>query len=132
MYELIGSICAVFQELADLVWGFPTNLEWYASLPIIGELPLVIILLVGTGIYFTLNLRFVQVKYFKYGLKVLINSHRKEEQGISPLASFLLSTAMRVGPGNILGVTGAALAWPQLLWSLPSPRFTRKNKAMNM
>lgn len=106
MYELIKSICYVFQELADLVWGFPTNIKWYAGLPIIGELPLVIILLVGTGIYFTCSLRFVQIKYFRYGLNVLINS-RKEKQGISPLASFLLSTAMRVGPGNILGVTGA-------------------------
>ena len=27
--------------------------------------------------------------------------------GISSLTAFLLSTAMRVGPGNILGVTGA-------------------------
>ena len=107
MYELIGSICAIFQDLADLVWGFPTNLEWYSSLPIIGELPLVIILLVGTGIYFTLNLRFVQIKYFRYGLNILINSQNKDERGISTLASFLLSTAMRVGPGNILGVTGA-------------------------
>lgn len=107
MYELIGSICAVFQELADLVWGFPTNLKWYAGLPIIGELPLVIILLVGTGIYFTFKLRFVQIKYFKYGINDLINSQRKDERGISPMASFLLSTAMRVGPGNILGVTGA-------------------------
>ena len=107
MYELIGSICAVFQELADLVWGFPTNLKWYANLPIIGELPLVIILLVGTGIYFTFKLRFVQIKYFKYGINDLINSQRKDERGISPMASFLLSTAMRVGPGNILGVTGA-------------------------
>ena len=106
MYELISSICSIFQDLADLVWGFPTNIAWYASLPVIGELPLVIILLVGTGIYFTCNLRFVQIKYFRYGLNVLINSH-KEKQGISPLASFLLSTAMRVGPGNILGVTGA-------------------------
>lgn len=106
MYELIGSICAVFQNLADWVWGFPTNVEWYARIPIIGELPLVIILLVGTGIYFTCSLRLVQIKYFRYGLNVLINSH-KEKQGISPLASFLLSTAMRVGPGNILGVTGA-------------------------
>lgn len=106
MYELIKSICYVFQELADLVWGFPTNIKWYAGLPIIGELPLVIILLVGTGIYFTCSLRFVQIKYFRYGLNVLINS-QKEKQGISPLASFLLSTAMRVGPGNILGVTGA-------------------------
>ena len=107
MYELISSICVVFQELADWVWGFPTNLKWYAGLPIIGELPLVIILLVGTGIYFTWKLRFVQIKYFSYGLDVLINSRQKDEQGISPLASFLLSTAMRVGPGNILGVTGA-------------------------
>ena len=106
MYEWIGSICAVFQDLADLVWGFPTNLDWYANLPIIGELPLVILLLVGTGIYFTLNLRFVQVKYFKYGLHVLA-TNRNEGRGISLLASFLLSTAMRVGPGNILGVTGA-------------------------
>ncbi len=106
MYEFIGGICAIFQNLADLVWGFPTNLEWYARLPMIGELPLVIILLVGTGIYFTFKLRFVQLRYFRYGLDILVKS-QKEEQGISPLASFLLSTAMRVGPGNILGVTGA-------------------------
>ena len=106
MYELIGSICAVFQELADMVWGFPTNWDWYANLPIIGELPLVIILLVGTGVYFTCKLRFVQVMYFRHGISVLINS-QNTKQGISPLASFLLSTAMRVGPGNILGVTGA-------------------------
>ena len=32
---------------------------------------------------------------------------RVVETGISPLASFFLSSAMRVGPGNILGVTGA-------------------------
>ena len=106
MYEWIGSVCAVFQELADWVWGFPTNLEWYAGIPVIGELPLVIILLVGTGIFFTLQLRFVQLRYFSYGLNVLIHSHG-EKRGISPLAAFLLSTAMRVGPGNILGVTGA-------------------------
>nr|MCR5580114.1 alanine:cation symporter family protein [Pseudobutyrivibrio sp.] len=38
--------------------------------------------------------------------------------GISPLASFFLSTAMRVGPGNILGVTGAvSVGGPgALLW----------------
>lgn len=106
MYEIISGICAVFQDLADLVWGFPTNIEWYADLPIVGELPLIIIMLVGTGIYFTCSLSFVQIKYFKYGLDVLMKSH-KEKQGISPWASFLLSTAMRVGPGNILGVTGA-------------------------
>ena len=106
MYELVGNVCAVFQALADLVWGFPTDFEWYAGIPVIGELPLVIILLVGTGIFFTFRLRFAQIRYFGYGLGILME-RRKEKQGISPLASFLLSTAMRVGPGNILGVTGA-------------------------
>ncbi len=106
MYESVENICSVFQILADLVWGFPTNFEWYGSIPIIGELPLVIILLVGTGTFFTFRLRFVQIKYFRYGLGIL-TERRGGEQGISPLASFLLSTAMRVGPGNILGVTGA-------------------------
>ena len=106
MYELIGGICAFFQKLTDLIWGFPTNLAWYKSLPIIGELPFVIIFLLGTGLYFTRSLRFVQIRYFGRGLLSLIRS-RSAQKGISPLASFLLSTAMRVGPGNILGVTGA-------------------------
>ena len=106
MSELAGTICALFQQLSDLIWDFPTNFDWYANLPIIGQLPFVIILLVGTGIYFSIRLRFVQLRYFSYGIKTLINS-RDTNKGISPLASFLLSTAMRVGPGNILGVTGA-------------------------
>ncbi|MBR2519409.1 MAG: amino acid carrier protein [Selenomonadaceae bacterium] len=106
MNELIGDICSIFQQLSDLIWDFPTNLDWYRAIPVIGELPFVIIFLVGTGIYFSLTLGFVQIKYFLRGIKNLINS-KSSKHGISPLASFLLSTAMRVGPGNILGVTGA-------------------------
>ena len=104
--EWIGNICCVFQQLSDFIWDFPTNLDWYHSIPIIGELPLIVIFLVGTGIYFSLTLGFVQIKYFLRGIKNLMHS-KNSKRGISPLASFLLSTAMRVGPGNILGVTGA-------------------------
>lgn len=106
MENFIGEICAVFQALSDMVWDFPTNFAFYRELPIIGNLPLVIILLVGTGVYFSFSLRFVQIRYFRSGLQTLIH-RRNAKKGISPLASFLLSTAMRVGPGNILGVTGA-------------------------
>ncbi|MBQ7568350.1 amino acid carrier protein [bacterium] len=106
MREFIGSVCAFFQNLADMIWGFPTNLAWYKSIPVLGELPLVIILLVGTGMYFSFSLRFVQVRHFRSGIRSLIGGSASQT-GISPLASFLLSTAMRVGPGNILGVTGA-------------------------
>lgn len=37
-------------------------------------------------------------------------TRRSIHTGISPLAAFLLSTAMRVGPGNMIGVTGAIAA----------------------
>ncbi len=106
MNEFIAYICAVFQALSDFIWEFPTNISWYHSLPVIGDLPIVIIFLVGTGIYFSLSMRFVQLRYFRYGLQCLLHG-KKPVNGISPLASLLLSTAMRVGPGNILGVTGA-------------------------
>ncbi|MBR1647801.1 MAG: amino acid carrier protein [Selenomonadaceae bacterium] len=106
MNEWIGNVCSVFQQLADLIWDFPTNFDWYRGIPIIGELPFIIIFLVGTGIYFSLKLGFVQIKYFLRGIKNLMTG-KSSKRGISPLASFLLSTAMRVGPGNILGVTGA-------------------------
>ncbi|MBQ7568403.1 amino acid carrier protein [bacterium] len=106
MHEIIGSVCAIFKKLADIIWGFPTNYEWYKGIPIIGELPLVVIFLVGSGLYFTFSLRFVQVRHFVSGVRSLCHS-KTSQNGISPLAAFLLSTAMRVGPGNILGVTGA-------------------------
>ncbi|MBQ7502379.1 sodium:alanine symporter family protein [bacterium] len=109
MKEFIYAVCAFFQEAADFIWGFPTNFDWYANLPIIGNLPFVIILMLASGVYFTCKLRFVQVRYFISGIKLLTHSNTAKN-GISPLASFLLSTAMRVGPGNILGVTGAVAA----------------------
>ncbi len=106
LFDMVNIICGKIQIVSDLFWDFPANFDWYASIPILGNFSLAIILLVGTGIFFTFNLRFVQVRKFKYGLKVLMSS-KSSAVGISSLTAFLLSTAMRVGPGNILGVTGA-------------------------
>ncbi len=106
LFDAIIEICGKIQVISDLFWSFPTNFSWYANIPILGNFSLAIILLIGSGIYFTCSLRFIQVRKFRYGLQVLKNAKRNET-GISPLAAFFLSTAMRVGPGNILGVTGA-------------------------
>lgn len=106
LFDLINTICGKIQLISDLFWSFPTNLKWYADIPILGNFSLAIILLIGSGIYFTCSLKFIQVRKFKEGLSILKNS-KATENGISPLAAFFLSTAMRVGPGNILGVTGA-------------------------
>ena len=64
------------------------------------------IALLGTAIFFTFRFGFIQFRLFKHAVKILFAATQKIK-GISPLASFLLSSAMRVGPGNILGVTGA-------------------------
>ena len=104
--EFINNCFAFFEPLSNFIWEFPTNFGWYAKIPILGSLPFAIILLVGSGVYFSFKLGFIQVTYFKKGIRVLTEK-RNVKTGISPLAAFFLSTAMRVGPGNILGVTGA-------------------------
>ncbi len=109
IFEGINHVFRFVGPLSDFLWEFPTNLEWYAKIPILGTLSFAIILLVGSGLFFSFRLGFVQVREFKKGVKTLTRK-KTVETGISPLASFFLSTAMRVGPGNIIGVTGAIAA----------------------
>ena len=106
LFDVINAVCDRIQIISDLFWSFPTNFDWYAAIPILGNFSLAIMLLVGSGIFFTCRLGFIQVRRFSYGLKIL-RERKADSTGISPLAAFFLSTAMRVGPGNILGVTGA-------------------------
>ena len=105
LFDAVNAICAKIQIVSNWFWDFPCNLDWYGSIPILGSFSLAIILLVGTGIYFTFRLHFVQVHNFIFAVKVLMQRNHTRN-GISSLTAFLLSTAMRVGPGNILGVTG--------------------------
>ena len=106
VFESINSVFSFIGPLSDFLWDFPTNIEWYANIPILGNFSFAIILLVGSGIFFSFKIGFMQVTHFKKAISIMTEK-RTVETGISPLAAFLLSSAMRVGPGNILGVTGA-------------------------
>jgi len=109
MEQIFDSINYFFRfitPISDFFWDFPTNLDWYAGIPVLGNFSLAIILLVGSGIFFTFKTGFIQITHFGKGIK-LLTRRKKAETGISSLAAFFLSSAMRVGPGNILGVTGA-------------------------
>lgn len=106
IFESINHFFRFITPISDFFWDFPTNLDWYARIPIIGNFSLAIILLVGSGIFFTFRTGFIQITHFGKGIK-LLTRRKKAETGISSLAAFFLSSAMRVGPGNILGVTGA-------------------------
>lgn len=106
IFQAVNDMFAFVVPIADFLWDFPTNCSWWSSIPILGQYSLGIIFLLGCGIYFTFRLRFVQIKNFKTGIK-LLNPRIKTDVGATPLQSFLVSMAARVGAGNIVGVTGA-------------------------
>lgn len=106
LFQTINQIFSFVIPVSDFFWEFPTNFEWYANIPILGNFSLAIIVLVGSGLYFSFRLGFIQVRRFGRGCRLLAKK-KSEEIGLSSLAAFLLSSAMRIGPGNILGVTGA-------------------------
>lgn len=124
IFEAINGVFGFIGPLSDFLWDFPTNFEWYRNIPLLGNFSLAIILLLGSGIFFSFKLGFMQVTHFKKGVHILTEK-RSVETGISPLAAFLLSSAMRVGPGNIIGVTGAiAVGGPgALFWMWVSAFF---------
>ncbi len=106
IFEAINRIFSFIGPVSDFLWDFPTNFDWYANIPILGNFSLAIILLLGSGLFFSFKLGFMQVTHFKRGVKIMAQK-RAVKTGVSPLAAFMLSSAMRVGPGNIIGVTGA-------------------------
>lgn len=64
-------------------------------------------LLVGTGIYFTLRLGFIQLRHLGHTFTVLRGSRQSDASGISSFQALCTSLAARVGTGNIAGVAVA-------------------------
>ena len=76
---------------------------------------LLIILLVGTGIFFTLKLKFIQVREFKRGLKNLINGfdmngEEADHKGMSSFQALATAIAAQVGTGNLAGAATAIVS----------------------
>lgn len=92
-----------FNELVNwgvnLIWGADNWLifnKWYG---------LIVFLLVGGGIYFTLATRFAQVRYFAHLWKLLkVSGQGGRAGGISSYEALMTSLAARVGTGNLAGV----------------------------
>lgn len=65
-----------------------------------------LVLIVGSGLYFTIRLGFFQFVHFKDMWSRIIDKS-ESESGISSFASFCTTMAMRVGTGNVAGVAVA-------------------------
>ena len=65
-----------------------------------------VFLCLGAGLWFSVKMRFPQVRMFKEMVKLLIHGE-KSESGISPFQAFAATVGSRVGMGNIAGVATA-------------------------
>ncbi len=75
---------------------------------------LLLIILCGTGIYFTIRLRFIQVRKFAEGCRLVFGHFKlqgtKEENGaMTPFQSLATAIAAQVGTGNLTGAATALL-----------------------
>ena len=74
---------------------------------------ILIILLVGTGLFFSVKTRFVQLRCFKEGWKAVFGNVKlmgdKQHSGLSSFQALATAVAAQVGTGNIVGACGAIL-----------------------
>ncbi len=61
-------------------------------------------ILLGAGLYFTVRTRFIQVRLFGQSIKRMIKGKRGSDDAISPFQAFATGLASRVGTGNVAGV----------------------------
>ena len=72
-----------------------------------------VIMLLGVGLWYTFRTKFVQIRYFKEGFKrtfggILLKGD-KQDSGMSSFQALATAIAAQVGTGNIVGASGAIL-----------------------
>lgn len=68
--------------------------------------PILIIVMAIAGLYFTARTRGIQIRLFRESIRILMEPP-DDENSVSSLQAMLVSTASRVGTGNIIGVSTA-------------------------
>ena len=100
-------VITLIEKIYSFLWGdlFQIPLPGGGSVGI----SLLIILLIPTGIYFTIRTRFLPIRLFPEMVRSL-NSKKGKEDGLSNFQTLIVSTATRVGMGNLVGVVAAISA----------------------
>ena len=74
---------------------------------------ILIFLLVGVGLFYSIKTRFVQIRCFGEGMKKVFGNLKlfggKQESGMSSFQALATAIAAQVGTGNIVGASGAIL-----------------------
>ena len=74
---------------------------------------ILIVLLIGCGLYFSIRTRFVQIRCFGEGMRRVFGNlslnGKKQKSGLSSFQALTTAIAAQVGTGNIVGACGAIL-----------------------
>ena len=107
-------ISQLLNDINDFVWG-----------------PIMLALLVGTGIFLTIRLKFLPWRnLIWYAVKLIFKKKSKNEGDISPFQSLMTALSATVGTGNIVGVaTAMVLGGPgAIIWMWISAAFGLSTK----
>ena len=99
----------IFNAVYYVLWGD------LITIPLPGGsslgLSLLVLILIPTGIYFTIRTRFLQFRLFPEMAKIVVEKRNVTHKGaISGVQALIVSTATRVGMGNLVGVVAAISA----------------------
>ena len=98
----------LIQTVYQFLWGDLITLPLPGGAGI--SFSLLVLLLIPTGIYFTLRTRFLSLRLVKDMLRVTLKRKDGETTALSACQTLVVSTATRVGMGNLVGVVAAISA----------------------
>lgn len=99
----------IISIMYNFLWGdlFSIPLPGGASIGI----SLLVLLLIPAGIYFTIRTKFLPIRFFPEMLRISVEKRTDKNRGaLSGLQALIVSTATRVGMGNMVGVVAAVSA----------------------
>lgn len=100
---------AVFKLIYNILWGDLIRIQLPGGSTL--GLSLLVLILVPAGIYFTIRTRFLPFRLFPEMMRVTLENNKKgPREGISGVQALIVSTACRVGMGNLVGVVAAISA----------------------
>ena len=93
--------------LEEILYGIVVKINEYLSNYIL------VFLLIGVGLWYTIRTRFIQLRCFKEGMRRTFGNFKlkgfKHDSGMSSFQALATAIAAQVGTGNIVGSSGAIL-----------------------
>lgn len=116
MNTFMNQLTEILKTIDDIVWG-----------------PIMLVLLVGTGIFLTIRTRALCWRNLPYALKSVLSKEARQKKGdgdVSPFSALTTALAATIGTGNIVGVATAMVSGGPgaLIWMWLSAAFGMTSK----